>query len=717
MFFLFFLYQLVYSGNTCSLCSFNNDRTELISVPSSSEEIVIPNTVLTIYGLDQEHYAFSPSKTTLKRFKFEEGNLLQTISKYSFYYCTSLEEINLSSCSHLTTIGQSAFEHCESVQTILLPISFKLTDIASNAFSYCSFSTITFPNTTKTIGQSLLAYNTKLSSIIFESTCQITFLPKYFIAGCESLLEFTIPKSVSSIDSFSENAIGLKNITVDDGNEQYKSYDGVLYDISFTSLYVFPINRDGTYEIPKDINNLKCIEWASFMYSKLNSIKIPETVEIIRGYAFASSQISSITLYGNLNTIEGSAFRSCTELTSIDIPGSVTFIGNEAFYGCISLTSIKLPASLTDIEGGIFVLCKNLTITFDSGSKFTVKDDFLVDSDITEIIFYNGNGDNIVIPSSVKKIRVSAFYNCQTITDVSFQDGSQLSVIERSSFHNCINLRTFKFPSQLQQIDAYAFQFCSNLIEVNINSPLTYIKEYCFKQCTKLSTITIVSSQNYIIAIEAFSLCTSLSSLSLSEKLTELGASCFTSCTLLSQLTLPYTVTTINESCFSKCGLLEVIFEENTALTCISNSLFYQCRSLHTIQNLPSSVSYIGEYSFAYTNITKFKIPQSSTKLGKYCFQGCSSLTKLIIPQNSNLEEIDFGVFQQCENFQEIENSSPNFEIENDALFDKNKTIFYVLPPKSSIRYFSFPCTSWLYKFGINIYSRKQCHDNLSKCI
>ena len=100
--------QIVFSSDTCHKCSFSDNRKELISNPSSSNEIIIPNTVTSIYGSVYEHNAFYPSKNTLEGFKFEDGSLLQVISKYSFYNCIKLVEIDLS-CKKLETIDDYHF--------------------------------------------------------------------------------------------------------------------------------------------------------------------------------------------------------------------------------------------------------------------------------------------------------------------------------------------------------------------------------------------------------------------------------------------------------------------------------------------------------------------------------------------------------------------------------------------------------------------------------
>ena len=688
----FFFSKVVFSGDTCPQCSFNDGRTELISVPSSSNEIIIPNTVTTIYGSDEEHNAFYPSQSTLKRFTFEDESSLRVISKYSFYKCIELMEIDLSSCKNLEIIEDYAFYGCRSVTNIQLPTSSKLHQIGYCTFSYCAFTQIMLPNTLKTLGQMMLSNNDHLTEVIFESTCQIQDLPKYLITESNSLESFTIPASVTSIDSFTERASGLKNIYVDKGNSKFASDDGILYNHEFTELYIFPINHEiGTYKIEKQIYTIK---WASFMQSKLSSLILPDSVITIEGWAFASSSLSTIVLSEQLKAIYENAFRGCQELTKIELPGNLITLGDEVFYKCTKLMEVSFPASLTTIGGGIFSLCNpNISFKFADNSHFTSTDEYISDSNNINLLFYFGKEETLTIPATFEIIKTSAFYNCTTIKHIYFEDNSNLTTIQNNAFYYCNMLETFQFPPKLTEIQTEAFRECSQLKEVKINSPLSRINEYGFSFCRKLHTLSINSTNSYIIQQYAFFKCPELSSVYFSENLKELGASCFPSCKNLLEIFIPSTVLNIGESCFKQSGLQIVTFESNCQLQNISKSLFYECTSLHTVNNIPSGIQYIGEYSFAYTNISEFNLPESTNKVDKYCFQGCSNLVNFSIPENSQLTTIEFGVFSQCTNFQHIDNACDKFKIENEALFNANGSIFYVLPPKSSIIYFSFPTT------------------------
>ena len=688
---IFFAYfsQLVYSSNTCPTCTISDDLRELISVPKNSKQITIPNTIEVIYGSDKTNNAFSSSKTTLISFSFESQSSLKTISKYAFYECTSLETIDLSQCLKLETIGDDAFFNCSSVKLIKLPTSAKLATIGTEAFSHCSFPSITIPNTVERMGKFALSDNTILTSVIFEKECNITQLEKYLITRCNSLNNITIPASVRTLSSFAEACYGLTWIDVETGNGYFESFEGVLFTEGFKSLIVFPINRYNTYEIPK---NIESIGWAAFMYSKLTTLIIPNTLTTIVGWAFSSSTISNISLPDSLIKIEDSAFRNCQKITNIVIPDNVTKIGSEAFYGCTSLKEIFIPNTVTELGGGIFVYCnKELNVTFESGSLYSNINYMITNHNQTEIIYYYGDESNITIINTIETIKTSAFKSCKTIVNVKFEPESQLTTIGESAFESCPKLQTFEFPSTIERIEKNAFKNCNQLSNVSINSShITIISSCCFQTCTSLHTLVIESDNLYIIEDSAFNGCKSLSNVQLFNNLQSLGNNCFQDCTSLSYIQIPSTVSLLGMNCFNNCGLTEVEFNGNN-ITSLPDKLFYKCVNLHTVDPLPSSIQKIGENAFAYTALRSFTIPSSTVTLDKYCFEGCSSLTNFTIPPQSQLQNIEYGVFSNCLSLTFINNDCDNFSVENEALFNKEQTIFYILPPNSSIRYFSLP--------------------------
>ena len=87
----------------------------------------------------------------------------------------------------------------------------------------------------------------------------------------------------------------------------------------------------------------------------LTSITIPNSVTSIGNYVFSSCYgLTSITIPNSVTSIEDWTFRGCSALTSVVIGNSVTSIGDNAFYECDSLASIRLLGETPPTVGSNF---------------------------------------------------------------------------------------------------------------------------------------------------------------------------------------------------------------------------------------------------------------------------------------------------------------------------------------------------------------------------
>ena len=181
-----------------------------------------------------------------------------SIGKYAFYK-SGLTSVTIP--NSVKSIGEFAFEFCYSLTSIAIPNS--VTSIGYSAFLYCSALTyITIPNSVTTIGSGAFSY-------------------------CKSLTSVKIPNSITSL-----------------GNSVFSNCSG------------------------------------------LTSVEIPNSVTRIGDYAFAACYtLTSIAIPNSVTSIGERAFSGCSGLTSITIPNSVTSIGERAFFNCSSLTSITFEGS------------------------------------------------------------------------------------------------------------------------------------------------------------------------------------------------------------------------------------------------------------------------------------------------------------------------------------------------------------------------------------
>lgn len=150
-------------------------------------------------------------------------------------------------------------------------------------------------------------------------------------SGCSGLASLTIPNSVKHIgnDAF-HLCTGLTSIVIQEGNPVYDS-------------------RSNCNAIIETASN-------TLLYGCRKTI-IPDGVTTIGAYAFSLCNKTSIKIPNSVKIIEGFAFSRCENLSSISFGNSVTDIGLYAFGGCPSLTSVTFPNSLTTIGYSAFSCC------------------------------------------------------------------------------------------------------------------------------------------------------------------------------------------------------------------------------------------------------------------------------------------------------------------------------------------------------------------------
>ena len=567
-----------------------------------------------------------------------------------------------------------------------------LSSIGERTFYDCCFEGILFPKTLTSLGEHCLGYNKKLKNVTFAPDIKLTRFANFFLFSTDSLERFVIPKSVTFFGACFEGAVGMLEYIVEEGNPSFYSLGGAIYSLTNKTFYFFPAKVTGTFKIPINVTS---IYERAFMYSKLSEIVLPPTVTSISYMTFQSSTIVHINLPDGLQSIGSSAFSSCSKLESISIPETVTTIGATCFINCKSLKTVYLPSSLVEFGGGVFIGCnEDIHIEFAPGSDYIIdsKTFMITNKDITSLCMYIGSQATVKIPRTIEEILANAFSQASTIEKFEFEDGCPfLTLIEQQAFYYCSSLKSITLPKSVKEIKGRAFQSCRKLEEITIGSSIEFIDNYCFLNCESLTKITIQGS-NYEVGDYVFMNLKSLTEVQFSDGLTEIGNNCFQGCVKLTEITLPKSLSFIGNYSFAESGIQTIHFSSQSEIELISDFTFYQCNNLSSIE-LPSSIAGIMQYSFAYSSISTISIPPSVYTLDTYCFRGCKYLTTFIIPSDSDLKEISYGVFYECMNLEVIKCNASNFVVENGALYDKDRTQFFVLPPKSPAKFFSFPET------------------------
>lgn len=161
----------------------------------------------------------------------------------------------------------------------------------------------------------------------------------------KKLTNIDLPANVTTIgdDAFID-CTNLTRINVLEGNQDYCSEHGVLFDKKKETLITYPAGKsDNSYIIPKSVTSIKN---SAFKYGeKLQSIIIPNSVTSIGSYAFANCQNLNIFVHKDCKA-EFSTSRTQIKYT-IDNDG-------------LKITSIDLkdnqpPVAIPETVGGLSV--------------------------------------------------------------------------------------------------------------------------------------------------------------------------------------------------------------------------------------------------------------------------------------------------------------------------------------------------------------------------
>lgn len=469
---------------------------------------------------------------------------------------------------------------------------------------------------------------------------------------------------------------------------------------------------------------LKHIGISAFFYCpNIQQIKIPDSVEYIDPYAFSCCKgLHTVQLPASLTLISEELFAECDNLRNLSIPDTVTEIGANAFLRCTAFILEKLPAGIKSIGDTAFANCGNIeslalpgTLESIGEAAFngTAIDKASFDGTLEKWAAIGGDGCGIARDKidflehicnfsgweydehkhwqscscgktqnegehtstgdacSVCGAALSAALDSGSIGDGLSWSLSRSGVLTISGsgkmpdFSSVANaapwdkqkykIQSVVIESGVQSISGGAFSGCTALEKVSISETVTQIDLNAFGGCTSLAAFEVAEGNKAFLSVGGvlFSADKKLlrcpvgkaADYTVPSGTVAIAGGAFKDCAKLESLVIPDSVTAIGESAFENCAALKRITLPKS-IAKLEALTFSGCAALAEI-TLPDGLKALGEKVFSGCAALKsVKIPAEVTVIPTEAFSGCSSLESITIPKS--VSHINERAFDGC---------------------------------------------------------------------
>ena len=493
----------------------------------------------------------------------------------------SLETLTIG--SSVTSIGERAFYGCSGLTSVEIPNS--VTSIGSSAFYGCDRLH------SVTIGTGVLSIGS--DAFVYRDDDNNTYRPEKVIWLCNTPPEGyrSAEGSVNYVANTSYN--GLWNVKVYPYLSSLFEVGGIKY------VPVSPSERtceaiDCAYDTTSVVRIGRTVNYQG----------VEMTVEDIRPYVcYDNDRMKTLHLDGYVGDVGNYAFYDCDSLAGVTIPNTVGNLGKNCFQGCTALTQATINATgslgencfqgCTALAQATIDATGNLGASCFEGCTALAQATINATGSLGESCFEGCTALAQATINATGSLGESCFEGCTALTQAIL--GDSITEILGSCFRDCSALPKITIPAAVKRIGNNVFEGCTSLANVTIadrDSVLTlgYNKAYysseddepMFADCP-LNAVYIGGNISYSTdasdGYSPFYRNTSLESVTITDKETEISENEFYGCTNLKNVTLGDGIEAIGSYAFSGCAALED-FTFGSSLKSIGEEAFSDCTAM-----------------------------------------------------------------------------------------------------------------------------------------
>ncbi|MDR1267785.1 MAG: leucine-rich repeat domain-containing protein [Holosporales bacterium] len=546
--------------------------------------------------------------------------------------------------ANIERIGRGCFVYYLTLFTVAFEANSQFQTIAPEAFRGSGVQSIALPRSVEELSYDCFAGCLSLACVTFEPGFQPLVIGENVFMG--SGLQFiTVPACVEALSKCCFARCRSLAVVTFGTESQLRTVGGRAFLDTMLDCVYLP--RAAT------------LEKLAFDHSSVRAVYFgDEPASIFSGMCAGTNYPQELVVPGNIEVIEAYCFANCACLTDVSFAAGSQLreIRKKAFTWS-GLRSLALPRSVEVLEKACFAHCQSLaTLTFDADSRLRIVGDkaffhtklncvrfpsavdlggcVLGRSSVRAVYFGGelagifsgicaGTGINlgqVVIPPDLETLKAYCFAGCLSLTTVTFEEGSQIRVIEEGAFSE------------------------SGLLSIRIAASVEVLGRKCFAHCQSLATLTFEEGSQ-LRAVGDWALLDTMLDCVRFPSAVDLGecvlgrssvravyfgdepASIFSGMCAgtginLGQVVIPPDLETLKAYCFADCAsLTNVTFEA------------------------ASHLRVIGEEAFVESSLRAIYIPASVEKLGSGSFYGCALLTTVTFEGNSRLQVIEEEAF------------------------------------------------------------------------